>query len=75
MSDGTLRTIMGRIKDAPVGSPIAVFTTSAAGKLNAVFAATAVSKYLIHQNPPTLIGVYPRNMDMDIVLKELGRAI
>jgi hypothetical protein len=70
-----LPLIMDRIKHAPPSSPIAVFRTSVAGHLDAVFAATLESIAVIKAGPQSYIGTFHGECDLKWVKDRLEEQI
>lgn len=71
---------MGRIKAAPIKSPIAVFQPDSKydrsmGLLNAVFGSTTETKKWIESGNPKLVGVFDKKMDPDKVKRVLEKTI
>lgn len=71
MSIATVRHIMIRIAAAKAESPIAVFTCTGEGFLNAVFGATIATQRAIAADDPRLVGVYHSEMNMDLIERSL----
>ncbi len=67
-----LESTMGRIKTATPDSQIAVSRSDIDGNLNSFFAATVISKKLIADGDPALIGVYDGTMNLEAVKKHLS---
>jgi len=76
MSTGSVNTIVGRIKIAPVKSPIAVLISDSGSKwrLDAVFADTVKTKEYIESNPDSVVGVFNRTMNLTDVKNTLMKA-
>ena len=78
MSSATPKIVMGRIAAATPLSKMAIFESSVAGQVNAVFAQTSESAKLIKRGDDgagrKLIGVYCAGDDKTTVYAELRRA-
>jgi hypothetical protein len=73
MSVSTLQNVMLRIRTATPESPIAVFLCAKPGPLDAVFAATVITRSIIARQDPALIGVFDRTMNEREVKEQLRR--
>ena len=71
MSHGTLQQVMVRIKGATPDSQIAVFRCDEPENLNAVFAATVITRRMIDEGHRDLIGVYDGTMNPGDIEREL----
>ena len=79
MSIGTVETIMGRIAAATQDSQIAVFlipkTMLNDNQLDAKFAGTYVTKKLVDNNDPRLVGCFDCSMDSYKVREKIKAAV
>ena len=75
MSISTYEFIIFRIKYASEDSPIAVFREPMEGKLNAVFADTAMTKKWVKYKDKLFVGSFHKNMDINDVKMKLKAAL
>ena len=76
MTVSTNEVILGRIKEAGVSSPIAVFKIKSdyGTDLDAVFANTVVTQRKIKSGDKSLVGIYDNSMDKSKIRRDLTEA-
>lgn len=75
MSDMSVIHTMKRIEGATADSKIAVFKSSKPGCVNAVFAATVLTRRKIAAGDPLFIGEFDKTMDPARIRKKLDEIV